>query len=79
MAEKNRYFEAGMIVKCTTCHGETIQGEVSGFDYTLKMLMLSKNLINCHSLSFFAALSERNRLGIKAGRGSYVNVWDIDV
>lgn len=34
-------------MKCTTCHGETIQGEVSGFDYTLKMLMLKCPSMNC--------------------------------
>lgn len=44
MAEGD-YFQVGMILSCTTCHGQKVQGEVMAFDYATKMLALSILLI----------------------------------
>ena len=37
----NEYFPVGMILSCTTCTGQKIQGEVMAFDYQTKVLALS--------------------------------------
>ena len=40
MAEGD-YFNPGMIVACTTCHGQKVEGEVMAFDYQSKVIALS--------------------------------------
>jgi len=40
MADSDNYFSIGMIVSCTTCHGQNIEGEVVAFDYSSKMLAI---------------------------------------
>ncbi|XP_002129652.2 protein LSM12 homolog A [Ciona intestinalis] len=42
IAPSNDYFYPGSIVKCTTCHGEVIQGEVITFDHDSKILLLKQ-------------------------------------
>ncbi|KAI0239336.1 LSM12-like protein A [Lamellibrachia satsuma] len=39
MAEGD-YFNPGMIVACTTCHGQKVEGEVMAFDYQSKVIAL---------------------------------------
>ena len=41
MATGDPIFQVGMILGCTTCHGQKLQGEVMAFDYPTKMLALS--------------------------------------
>jgi len=53
MAEAE-YFNIGMIVSCTTCHGHKIQGEVMAFDHVTKVLALksSSGKPNMHDVRF---------------------------
>ncbi|XP_076820541.1 protein LSM12 homolog A-like [Clavelina lepadiformis] len=38
----NDYFYPGSTVKCTTCYGDDIQGEVTAFDHDTKILILKQ-------------------------------------
>lgn len=42
MGDVKTIFVAGSVVVCTTALGETIEGEVIAFDYTRRVLVLSK-------------------------------------
>ena len=40
MAEGD-YFNIGMVVSCTTCHGQILSGEVMSYDHSSKLLSIS--------------------------------------
>jgi len=49
--DSNDYFYPGSIVKCVTCYGAEVQGEVIAFDHNTKILVLSKcRCINEHGV-----------------------------